>query len=88
MIKVILILFCFSIIFSFSLFAGEFTDDDSFSSFKQPDILRYNAPEGEWSYEKPDAQLKYNPMEKEWEYAEPEERLKYNPLENEWEYAK
>lgn len=34
------------------------------------DQLKYNAIEGEWSYEKPNSQLQYNPFEGKFEYVE------------------
>jgi len=53
-----------------------------------PNELKYNPMDNEWSYEKPDSVIKYNPQENKWDYTKPDSELKYNPMENKWEYTK
>lgn len=52
--------------------------------YQQP-VMKYNAPQRKWSYEKPDSVMKYNPHENKWKYADPQAQPRYNPHENKWE---
>jgi|GEM_PF-5733725 hypothetical protein len=55
---------------------------------REPNELKFNPIQQEWSYERRNSELKYNPFEDKFQNAPRDSELRFNPMERRWEYEK